>query len=484
MKRRQFLLSVPISYLAATNEVLATDNSIGNLEVQQDPVPLVLTSGPDYDKANFIGNELWAYKKPAFVVRAKTAADVAFAITLAKKHKIPFSVKGGGHSYAGYCLNQGGVMLDMSLMDQVEVDAKSMTVKIGGGTRWLAVYEALTKVNRDFIVMGGICPTVGVCGYIMGGGMNIASRSLGLGIDSLEALTIMTADGVIHELSSSQALSENLKDLWWAVRGGGGGNFGIVLSITLKIVILKTLTIGSLSWNERAKFEEAVPTVYKTLKRETAIDAVWTKAGPGEQTKGSMTVCHIGELQSCRVALSSIFVPRLTPSKDTLAQQVFADWDESNDRNPFTPNTFFYHVAFIFGPGQITEGLVEIISELMTAAPSRSSFHWNHVGGACSDVAPEATAYYWRDGEYAATAKIYWHDASDTAVCMAWAQRVKDKLSPFAVEGKATYINYIEKPFDGWQEAYYGKNYPRLRRVKSKFDKENFFQFPLGIELN
>jgi FAD/FMN-containing dehydrogenase len=241
MKRRQFLLSVPISYLAATNEVLATDNSIGNLEVQQDPVPLVLTSGPDYDKANFIGNELWAYKKPAFVVRAKTAADVAFAITLAKKHKIPFSVKGGGHSYAGYCLNQGGVMLDMSLMDQVEVDAKSMTVKIGGGTRWLAVYEALTKVNRDFIVMGGICPTVGVCGYIMGGGMNIASRSLGLGIDSLEALTIMTADGVIHELSSSQALSENLKDLWWAVRGGGGGNFGIVLSITLKIVILKII---------------------------------------------------------------------------------------------------------------------------------------------------------------------------------------------------------------------------------------------------
>jgi len=84
--------------------------------------------------------------------------------------------------------------------------------------------------------------------------------------------------------------------------------------------------------------------------------------------------------------------------------------------------------------------------------------------------------------EYAATAKIYWHDQADTDACMAWAQHVKDQLTPFALEGKATYINYIEKPFDGWQEAYYGKNYARLRRVKSKFDPENFFQFPLSIE--
>ena len=444
--------------------------------------PTVLTAGPQYAQATFIGNELWAYKKPSYVVMAKTAADVAFALALAKQHKIPFSVKNGGHSYGGYCLNEGGVMLDLSLMNEIKINAKAMTVTISGGARWLSVYEALANVNLDFIVMGGICPTVGVCGYVMGGGIHLASRSLGLGIDSLENLTIMTADGEIHELSSSQALSENLKDLWWAIRGGGGGNFGIVLSLTLRIVTIKTLTIGSLSWDKRSQFEEAVSLVYKGLQRETAIDAMWTKAGPEIETSCSMTVCHVGDLQSCRTALCPIYAPRLAPSRDTLAQKVFAEWDESNNRNPFTHNTFFYHVAFIFGPGQITPSLVTIISELMSAAPSQSSFHWNHVGGVCSDIAPEATAYFWRQGEYAATAKIYWHDAADTTACMAWAQRVKDRLTPFALEGKATYINYIEKPFDGWQEAYYGKNYSRLCRVKSTFDPANFFRFPLGIE--
>lgn len=118
----------------------------------------------------------------------------------------------------------------------------------------------------------------------------------------------------------------------------------------------------------------------------------------------------------------------------------------------------------------------------MSQAPSRSTFHWNHTGGAISDIDPEATAYFWRAGEYVATAKIYWYDGSDTSACMAWAQRVKEQLGPFALEGKATYVNYIENPFAGWQQAYYGRNYERLREVKSQFDPGNVFGFPLGIE--
>lgn len=483
MNRKQFLLSLPISYLAAIRVARAQlGNTVGNSEVQVTDGPTVLTTGQQYADATFIGNNLWAYKKPAFVVMAKTAGDVAFAIALAKQKKLPFSVKGGGHSFAGYCLNEGGVVLDMSLMNQVVVDAKSMTVRIEGGTRWLSVYKKLASLNPDFLVMGGICPTVGVAGYVLGGGMNLASRSLGLAIDSLVAMTIMTADGKTLELNGSEALSDDLKDLWWAIRGGGGGNFGIVLNLTLRIEKVKTLTIGSLSWDKRLKFEEAVSVVYAGLPRETAIDAMWTKAGPGAETTGSMTVCHLGDLQSCQTAMNPVFSPQLTFSRSTLAERVFADWDESNDRNPFTRGTFFYHVAFIFGPGQITRSLVTIVSELMATAPSRSSFHWNHFGGACSEIDPEATAYYWRKGEFAATAKIYWNDQADSATCLAWAQSVKDRLRPFALEGKATYINYIEKPFDGWQEAYYGKNYPRLRKVKSKFDPQNFFQFPLSIE--
>ena len=87
-----------------------------------------------------------------------------------------------------------------------------------------------------------------------------------------------------------------------------------------------------------------------------------------------------------------------------------------------------------------------------------------------------------REGEFVATAKIYWYDAADSFACMEWTQRVKSALRPFTLEGKATYINYIENPFDGWQESYYGRSYPRLRRVKSKVDPGNFFGFPMGSE--
>ncbi len=438
---------------------------------------------PAYDEATFIGNELYADRRPAYVVMAHSVADVAAAMQWAKAHDVPFSVKSGGHSYAGYCLNRGGVMVDLSPMQEVVVDTESMTVRVGGGARWLHVYEELAAVNRNFMVMGGICPTVGVGGATLGGGINLFSRSFGLTIDTLVAMTIMTASGDVVDLSASDELDDDLRELWWAVRGGGGGNFGIVLSMTLRIFEMGPIAIGSLSWDDLGTFEEALAVVNSGLPREVAVDAVWVKPDADAPTTGSMTVSGLGSVAQCQTALGEIFSPRLAPSRSTLSPQVFVEWDEADKVwDPFTHGTFFYHVGFIFGPGRITPDLLTAVRELMDGAPSKSVFHWNHVGAACTEIPADATAYRWRDGEYVATAKIYWHDETDTATCMDWAQRVKDRLTPYAIDGRASYINYIENPFEGWQEAYYGANYERLRDVKSMIDPEGFFTFPLSIE--
>lgn len=451
-----------------------------------DEMPAALTplsSGPLFDEAVFIGNELFADRRPAVVVQPSTVDEVAAALMMAQEQSLPFSVKCGGHSYAGYCLNTGGVMVDLSRMQGIEVDEAAMTVQVGCGVRWLGVYKALAEVNPDYVVMGGICPDVGISGAVLGGGINLMSRTFGLAIDSLVAVTVLTADGELLELNGSDELEEDLKSLWWAVRGGGGGNFGIVVSFTLRIFDIGPLVIGALTWDDLSVFGDAVAVVNAGLPRQTAVDAVWLKASPDAPTVGSMTVSHLGSLSSCEADLSPILSTGCAPSTNTLAARVFAEWDESNRVwDPFQHDTFFYHVGFIFGPGAITPDVVSTIGELMAASPSRSNLHWNHVGGACSEVDPQATAYFWREGEYVATAKIYWYDAADTDACMQWAQRVKDTLTPFALDGRATYINYIENPFDGWQAAYYGDNYDRLRRVKSRFDPENFFQFPMGVE--
>ena len=485
-RRKGCTLGRTLSRLSESTYGAITLNRTATSGVSNESVvnpPVVLQSGPLYDEAIFIGNEVYSDRRPAYVVMAKSVEDVTAALELARLHDLPFSIKCGGHSYAGYCLNEGGVMLDVSLMRQVEVDEHSMTVRIDCGARWLMVYEALANVNPNFMVMGGICPSVGVSGAVLGGGINLLSRTFGLAIDSLESVTMMTAEGDLLELSGSEDLDEDLRDLWWAIRGGGGGNFGVVVSITLRIFEVGPLIIGSLAWDDLSRFEEAVAVVNAGLPREIAVDAVWSSPGPGAPAIGSMTVSHIGTVESCEVALGPMFSSGHAPSRSTLAPQVFADWDESNKVwDPFTPGTFFYHVGFVFGPGRITPDVVAMISELMAEAPSRSTFHWNHVGAACSEVDPEATAYFWREGEFVATAKIYWYDAADSFACMEWTQRVKSALRPFTLEGKATYINYIENPFDGWQESYYGRSYPRLRRVKSKVDPGNFFGFPMGIE--
>ena len=118
----------------------------------------MLTSGSLFDEAIFIGNELYSERRPAYVFQPNTVADIASALTMAKTRDLPFSIKCGGHSYAGYCLNDGGLMLDLSLMQAIEIDEASMTVRADCGVRWLSVYEALAKVNPGYIVTGGICP--------------------------------------------------------------------------------------------------------------------------------------------------------------------------------------------------------------------------------------------------------------------------------------------------------------------------------------
>jgi FAD/FMN-containing dehydrogenase len=146
------------------------------------------TSGPVFDQAIFIGNELYSQRRPAYVIQPRTIEDVASALQMVRDLGLPVSIKCGGHSYAGYCLNSEGVVLDLSLMQQIEIDESTMTVRVAGGVRWLSVYEALAKVNPRYVVMGGICPDVGIGGAVLGGGINLMSRTFGLAIDSLQAV--------------------------------------------------------------------------------------------------------------------------------------------------------------------------------------------------------------------------------------------------------------------------------------------------------
>lgn len=152
------------------------------------------------------------------------------------------------------------------------------------------------------------------------------------------------------------------------------------------------------------------------------------------------------------------------------------------------------HISWIFGKRAITTKVTNKIIDLMQTAPAlvkdpeggpnRKQCHllWDHMGGKTETIAPDATPFYWRNGEYVMNAKISWSDNSQEEEALQWQQKCKDILTPYTLEGKASYLNYIDENLKNWQYAYYGKNYDRLRRIKSRWDPDNFFHFKQSIE--
>ena len=173
-------------------------------------------------------------RQPAIVVRARCVDDIPAAMQYAQRNKLGFAVKGGGHSAAGYALIAGGVVVDMSLMNASRVRAEPATGEpvlwVEAGAIFEQVYARLDKTN--LILAGGGCSSVGLAGFMLGGGLSFLSRAFGLGSDNLLSMTLVAANGTVLRLSSTDPA---VADLWWAVRGGGGGNFGVVVDMTVRL---------------------------------------------------------------------------------------------------------------------------------------------------------------------------------------------------------------------------------------------------------
>ena len=203
-------------------------------QLKQELSGYVLQPGtPEYNAAVQIDNGR-VQQQPTIIVQASGEKDVVTALRFAQKEGLRLTVLGGGHSATGYCLNTGGVVLDMSLMKGMSLDAKQRTLRVQMGALWSDVYAYMMKSGTGLIPVGGGCLTVGVPGFVQGGGFSFASRSYGISADNLLSLKIVTADGELRHISEASK-SKDERDLFWALRGGGGGNFGVVTEMELQV---------------------------------------------------------------------------------------------------------------------------------------------------------------------------------------------------------------------------------------------------------
>jgi FAD/FMN-containing dehydrogenase len=429
--------------------------------------PVLLPGDPGYDEARTVWNGI-IDRHPPVIVQATGNADVIAAVNFARDAGLAVSVKGGGHSAAGSAVSDEALMIDLSLMDGVHVDAKARRARAQGGATW-GVFDRECQVY-GLASTGGVISTTGVGGLTLGGGFGYLMGRHGLAIDNLVSLEVVTAGGEVLTASAD----EN-PDLFWALRGGGG-NFGVVTSFEFNVhPVGPTVTGGLAAWP--IAMAPQVLEFYRSLTAEDSDDlttfVAFSGAPDGSGNLVTLIIAvHVGTLDEGARAVQPIkdFGP---PLVDMLGPIPYTTQQSMLDEG-FGPGAQVYWKAtFING---LSDEAMEVINELAQALPTPTSaivienFH-----GAVRRIAPDATAFPERNAPYNVAIIGLWNDSADADRCIAWARGTYDALQPFSTGH--VYVNYLGVGDDPERvRDAYGANYERLAGIKQKYDPENLFR--------
>lgn len=426
-------------------------------------------------------NLRYAANLPAGIARCASATDVQACIEWVRKLGMDFAVRSGGHNYAGFSTTRG-LLIDMSKMAGAEVVGNDGLVKVQGGSLNSFVYKQLERLGRT--ITHGRCDSVGAAGFLLGGGIGFNMRAFGMGSDLLRATDVVTADG---RLVTADGSSES--DLFWATRGGGGGNFGINTSFTLQTHPISNVTVFSLTWTRD------VEKVLHRLLTELAT------APDGFGSKISVTIPSLQ--QRCdRTPTTVSILGQLHPSKVTLKEILGSTWDladtrvvkedigywEAQDFLLETTYPYYYQEKSSYmKAAAITEEAVAAMFDWAAKMPGTSipsAFKFFQVGGAVNRMKPDETAYVHRGYDWLFSVETNWWRPTDPVPLvdanLDWQQGFYADVNRRTGAGGA-FQNFPDPSLADWQTAYYGANLQKLREVKKAVDPAMLFTFPQAI---
>jgi FAD/FMN-containing dehydrogenase len=432
--------------------------------------------------------------EPAGVAYCADAGDVATCLSFVRRFQLPVRVRSGGHSYAGWSSVTGGLIIDVSEIHFVRTG--NDTIRVGSGTDLIHFYSELAA--RGLAVPGGSCPTVGIAGLALGGGVGVLSRLYGLTCDTMTGVQVVTADGSVLDCDRTHH-----SDLYWACRGGGGGNFGVATSFTFSTQQLTELCVFYLSWPWSRAADVAGG--WQSWAPH-APDALWSTlhllADFGGQPGLSVSGTYVGTQNDLATQLDDLFHRTgAKPSLTSVSTQSYLDAmlleagcatiplgachtgaGGQLARVPaFAKSDFFTKPLNQRGIRALLSG-IEKLGAIRGAQGGGGSIAFDALGGAVNRLHPAATAFVHRDALFLAQYYTSWQwpgTSSGVANQHRWLRSYYNSLHPHA-SGQA-YQNYIDPDLTDWQQAYYGANYPRLRQVKKKYDPQNVFSFPQSI---
>ncbi|MGV9991265.1 FAD-binding oxidoreductase [Streptomyces sp. NPDC003374] len=458
---------------------------------------LVLPGDQDYDTARQLQLAQFDAVHPQAVAYCATEADVTTCIRFAQDNHLATAVRSGGHSAAGYSTGPG-LVIDLSRLNAVRTDGS--TVHLGPGVQGVDACNALAPLGLQ--VAGGTCPTVAMGGWVQGGGLGYAARKYGMGSDRLVSARVVLADG-----SVVRADDRDNSDLFWALRGGGGGNFGIVTDYEVRPVQIPVLTLFNLNF----RYSDAVQVILAWQDwmtggpRELASELMFLYGtDAGTEPDVVLTGAFQGTKGDCDRLLdrltSAVGHPGTSRSSSELPyaqamMQVYGCGDKTVPechRIGFTPearlprdNYTAQRNQYFARPWTATAARDALTA--LTADPRPGQFRFLGLfpyGGRINEISPTATAFVHRDAVLNAgfALSLFTPDPAqeDRDRARTWVDGAHTTMSAYS--NHESYQNYMDPALTTWRQAYYGRNYNRLRTVKRAYDPYRFFRFAQAVD--
>jgi FAD/FMN-containing dehydrogenase len=433
------------------------------------------------DSIRIVYNRRFEGVRPDALVLAENPAAVAAAVRWANRFDVRVVARSGGHSYAGYSTTSDGIVIDLSRLRRVSVS--NGRARIGPGAQLIDVQQALTR--RGLTVPSGSCPSVGIAGLALGGGHGLAGRRFGLTSDNLIAARVVTADGRVRHVDA-----DTNEDLYWACRGGGGGNFGIVTALTMRTHRAAGASWFSVSWpwsqadEALAAWQRFAPEAPPAL---TSIFSLGTTGG-----SGTPRVAALGQYFGGETALRRLIRPLTRVAGASLSSgsssyfSLVERWagclGDFETCHRSTRSRFFAKSDYFdrrLGPRGRAIMIDWIERRQRNPSLGSGALLLDAYGGALNRPAADATAFVHRDMLFSLQYLAYSGGPAAGRASRRWINGVWRALRPHA-SGEA-YQNYIDPQLDGWQRAYYGTNLERLREIKKQVDPDFRFRFRQAI---
>ena len=432
----------------------------------------------EYDEARRVYNAM-IDRRPAVIVRPANTGDVMTAVRFAAENDLTVAVRGGSHSVPGFGTADDALVVDLSTMRGVRVDPLTQTARVEGGATW----GDLNAAGYPFglATTGGIISTTGVGGLTLGGGIGYLARGLGLSCDNLLAADVVTADGSFHVASDKEDA-----DLFWAIRGGGG-NFGVVTSFEFRMSPVKDIYGGPMFFELDAAgdllrfYREFIADAPEELGCFPAYQIAPPLPFIPEDRHGepfiAMVTCWAGDLDAGEKALQPIrdlaprvaeFVgvmpyPALNSAFDALVPPGLQHYWKANFVTELTDDAIAAHLEH--GPK------IPVVNSTMHIYP---------INGAAQRVAPDSTAFAYRDATFATVIAGMWPDPADNEANTAWVKDYYAATAPHSEEGG--YVNFMAEDDQSRIRANYRGNYDRLAETKRRYDPDNLFRHNQNIQ--